>query len=109
MTSFAVGRLDCEASHGDLSTIAWIENYAANIPPDAVRPEPLLTGDDLITMGLTPGPLFKEILQAVEDAQLERQIGTREEARDFVLRRWETADKIRADEHGQTRTDTAGG
>jgi poly(A) polymerase len=90
-----LGRLDCKASHGDVSTIEWIENYVANIPPEAVRPAPLLNGDDLIKMGFTPGPLFKEILQAVEDAQLEGQIGTHDESRNFVLRRWETAGEIR--------------
>ena len=43
-------------------------------------PEPLMSGEDLIEMGYTPGPIFKEILQAVEDLQLEGTIRTREEA-----------------------------
>ena len=85
-----LGRLDCQASHGDVSIIEWIDNYIANLPPDAVRPAPLLTGDDLIAMGFTPGPLFKEILQAVEDAQLEGQIATTDEARALVRGRWDT-------------------
>ena len=32
---------------------------------------PLVNGDDLIEMGYRPGPRFKEILRAAEDAQLE--------------------------------------
>ena len=76
-----LGRMDCASSHGDLSTIEWIENYIANLPPDAVRPKPLLTGRDLIEMGLTPGPRFKEVLAQIEDAQLEGRVATQEAAR----------------------------
>ena len=75
-----LGRLDCESSHGDLRTIEWIEHYVATLPPDAMRPAPLLTGDDLITLGYVPGKLFKTILQTVEDAQLEGAIESREAA-----------------------------
>ncbi|MDZ4857926.1 MAG: CCA tRNA nucleotidyltransferase [Candidatus Hydrogenedentes bacterium] len=75
-----LGRYDCEASHGDTSTITWIEQYIANLSPDAVRPTPLITGNDLIALGMTPGPVFKEILISVEDAQLEGRISTAEEA-----------------------------
>ncbi|MCC6794254.1 MAG: CCA tRNA nucleotidyltransferase [Candidatus Hydrogenedentes bacterium] len=85
-----LGRMDCEASHGDTSTIAWIENYIANLPPEAVRPVPLITGEDLKAMGFTPGPIYKEILQAVEDAQLEGSVSSPEEARNFVVTRWPT-------------------
>jgi poly(A) polymerase len=83
-----LGRLDCEASHGDTSTIEWIENYIADLPPEAVRPTPLITGEDLKTLGFVPGPIYREILQAVEDGQLEGAITTAEQARDFVTARW---------------------
>jgi tRNA nucleotidyltransferase (CCA-adding enzyme) len=45
----------------------------------------LLTGDDLRAMGFQPGPQFSQILRALEDAQLEGQIATREEAEKYVL------------------------
>jgi len=48
----------------------------------------LLTGDDLQDMGFRPGPLFSEILEALEGAQLEGQINTRAEAESFVLERF---------------------
>jgi poly(A) polymerase len=76
----ALCRLDCLASHGDLETIEWIEDYRENLQEEALRPEPLLTGRDLIAMGHPPGPRFKDVLQAVEDAQLEGAITTTEEA-----------------------------
>jgi poly(A) polymerase len=46
----------------------------------------LLKGEDLIEMGYKPGPMFKEILQTVEDLQLEGTLRTREEALEHVKR-----------------------
>ena len=45
---------------------------------------PLLTGRDLIAAGFTPGPEFSRMLDAVEDAQLESRIHSREEALELV-------------------------
>ena len=81
-------RLDCLASHGDLSVIEWLEATLAHMTPDKVRPEPLLTGKDLIAMGYAPGPQFAEILRAVEDGQLEGRLDTDAEARAFVSSTW---------------------
>lgn len=52
----------------------------AETPPQVIKPSPLLGGDDLIAQGYRPGPLFKQILQTIEDAQLEGKIKSREEA-----------------------------
>ena len=81
-------RIDCLSSHGDLGTHAWLRDYAAGLSPDEARPEPLITGRDLIAMGYAPGPRFKEMLRAVEDAQLERALATPEAAAAFVRERW---------------------
>jgi poly(A) polymerase len=51
-----------------------------------IWPEPLITGDDLITMGFQPGPAFKEILTCIEDEQLEGRLRTPEEALAYVKR-----------------------
>ena len=56
------------------------------MPAGAVRPAPLITGRDLIEAGYAPGPRFKEILGAVEDAQLEGRLGSREAALEYVRR-----------------------
>jgi poly(A) polymerase len=55
---------------------------------EELRPPRLLTGSDLIEMELKPGPLFSKILRAVEDAQLDGDLSTPEEARRFVLSKW---------------------
>jgi len=79
-------RLDCLASHGDLSLYEFCRQKLADTPPEQMRPEPLLTGDDLIAAGFEPGPQFKQMLSAVEDLQLEGSLTTREQALDFVRR-----------------------
>jgi poly(A) polymerase len=73
-------RLDCLASHGDLSHYELARKLLLETPPEAVRPAPLLTGDDLIAQGYRPGPQFKQMLQAVEDAQLDGKLHDREGA-----------------------------
>jgi len=82
----ALHRADCLASHGDLGTYEFIQQKRAEIPQEKMRPSPLVTGDDLIAEGHIPGPRFREILSAVEDAQLEGRLPSREAALEFVRR-----------------------
>ncbi len=82
----ALHRADSLASHRILSTYEFIRQKQAEIPPEKMRPAPLVTGDDLIAAGHTPGPKFKEILTAVEDAQLEGRLPSRDAALEFVRR-----------------------
>ena len=81
-------RLDCRASHGDLSTYEMAKRLREETPAEVIRPAPLLRGGDLIVQGYSPGPIFKEILQAVEDAQLEGRVHTSAEALSMVLERF---------------------
>ncbi|MGE5205646.1 MAG: CCA tRNA nucleotidyltransferase [Chlamydiota bacterium] len=77
-------RIDCLSSHGDLTLYNFVKERFESTPADQVRPRPLLTGNDLIRAGYRPGPGFKEILSAVEDAQLEGRLENQEQAMDFV-------------------------
>jgi len=79
-------RADSVASHGNLSTYDFLQKKLAEIPPAEIRPAALVTGDDLIAAGYAPGPRFREILEAVEDAQLEGRLASREGALEFVER-----------------------
>jgi poly(A) polymerase len=79
-------RMDCLSSHGDLSLYEFVQQKLAEIPPESLRPKPLVTGDDLIALGHRPGPAFKQILQATEDAQLEGRFAGKDDALDFVRR-----------------------
>jgi poly(A) polymerase len=77
-------RLDCSSSHGHLDNYEVVRRFLADTPPEQVRPPRLLTGDDLISLGYAPGPPFHAILEAVEEAQLNGKVSTREEALRFV-------------------------
>jgi poly(A) polymerase len=79
-------RLDCSSSHRQLQNYEFVRRFLAETPPEQVRPARFVTGDDLKAMGLEPGPRFKEILLAVEDAQLDGSLRNREEALEFVRR-----------------------
>ncbi len=80
----ALHRIDCLGSHGQLDLYDFVRQRYQQTPPEEIRPEPLITGRDLIAVGLTPGPSFKDILSAVEDAQLEGKLHTKEDAMAFV-------------------------
>jgi poly(A) polymerase len=82
----ALHRADCLASHRNLSTYEVLQQKRLETPPETMRPSPLVTGDDLIAAGHAPGPKFREILEAVEDAQLEGRLVSRDEALAFVQR-----------------------
>ena len=73
-------RLDCLSSHGNLSNYDLARQLLAETPVEEIKPAPLVRGGDLIERGYTPGPMFKKMLQAVEDAQLEGRIHSREDA-----------------------------
>jgi poly(A) polymerase len=81
-------RLDCLSSHGNLDSYGAVQRFLAETPAEQVRPQRVLTGTDLSEMGYIPGPVFSEILRAVEDAQLEGRVTTKEEAEDFVRKRF---------------------
>ena len=82
----ALHRADCLASHRNLATYEFIQQKRTEIPAEKMRPVPLVTGDDLIAAGHLPGPKFREILTAVEDAQLEGRLPSRDAALEFVRR-----------------------
>ena len=82
----ALHRLDCLSSHRRLDAYEFVGKLLKETPREQIHPARLLTGDDLAGMGYRPGPIFSEILRALEDAQLEGQIGTESEARELVRR-----------------------
>jgi len=75
----ALHRLDCLSSHRNLDNYEFVKRKLAELPPAQLKPARLVTGRDLIEAGYRPGPLFKAVLDEIEDAQLEGRIATREE------------------------------
>jgi putative nucleotidyltransferase with HDIG domain len=81
-------RLDCISSSGHLENYEFARDSLAAQTPEALKPRPLLTGDDLIREGYRPGPNFAKMLAAIEDAQLELIVNSPEEAIKFVHERF---------------------
>lgn len=77
-------RVDCVASHGDLSIYEFCRAKLEEFGEEQLRPAPLIRGNDLIAMGYKPGPIFGKILSRVEEAQLAGEVGTREQALELV-------------------------
>jgi poly(A) polymerase len=86
----ALHRLDALSSNRRMEAYEVVNRFLAETPPEEVRPHRVLTGNDLLRMGYTPGPLFSEILRSVEDAQLDGQIDNLAEAEGFVRRHYPT-------------------
>jgi poly(A) polymerase len=84
----ALHRMDCLAAHANLDIYNFVRASYEAMPEETVRPALLVTGNELIAAGYTPGPLFRDMLQAVEDAQLEGSIATRDEAMELVRDRF---------------------
>ena len=70
-------RVDCLGSHGDLQTYDLLVNKQKEFENEPIIPPPLVTGRDLIELGLKPGPRFGEILEAVQTSQLDGEIKDR--------------------------------
>lgn len=79
---------DCLASHGSTEAYDFVMKKFEELKDEEIKPEPLLGGKELIEMGYSPGPLFKEILNLVEEAQLEGEITSRSEALELVSRKY---------------------
>src|SRR3989442_2016530 len=81
-------RVDCESSHRNLDNYEFLLRKREEFANEPIIPPPLVRGDDLIALGLKPGPKFGEILEAVETRQLEGTLRTRDEALDWVKREY---------------------
>lgn len=81
-------RLDCLASHGDLTNYYFCLEKLEEFEGEKMRPPRLIDGNDLIGMGLQPGPRFSEILSDVEDRQLEGEIENRDQALAWVREKY---------------------
>jgi putative nucleotidyltransferase with HDIG domain len=80
-------RLDCLSSHGGLDNYDFVRRKQQEMPPEVLKPAPLLTGKDLISAGYRPGPMFGIVLSEIEDAQLEGLISTPAEALEMAKRK----------------------
>jgi poly(A) polymerase len=81
-------RIDALAANGDLSHYHFCKQKLVELKDEEIHPDPLVRGRDLIELGLSPGPLFGEILAQVEELQLAGELQTREQALQWVTTKY---------------------
>src|SRR5438309_11824895 len=86
-------RVDCASSHQMMDNYEFLLRKREEFANEPIIPPPLVRGDDLIALGMKPGPKFGEILEAVETLQLEGALKDREEALDWVKREYSLGQK----------------
>ena len=79
---------DVTSSHGMLGAYEYAKENYEQLGEDEIKPHLLVTGEDLIRAGYKPGPRFREMLTAAEDAQLEGAVTTREAGLGLVRERF---------------------
>ena len=93
----ALHRADALASTGDASHVDYCESYLRDQPAGPISPPPLLSGHDLARHGLRPGPRFKELLEQVYEAQLDRLVASKKDALEWLDR------QLAAEDRGEPR------
>ncbi|HZT79516.1 MAG TPA: CCA tRNA nucleotidyltransferase [Gemmataceae bacterium] len=83
----ALHRADALASGKSVDHVEFCERLLREWSPADLNPQPVLKGDDLKELGLPPGPIYKRLLDAVREAQLEGAVTTKEQALELVRRR----------------------
>lgn len=81
-------RVDCTSSHGMLDNYEYLKAKREEFASEPLIPPPLITGRDLIDLGLKPGPRFSEILEAVQSRQLEGTLTSHDDALTWVKSDW---------------------
>ncbi len=80
-------RLDCLGSHGNLNVHDFLVQQAAELAEQPQIRPPLLTGDDLIALGMKPGPPMGKLLAEIREKQLQDELKTKAAARKWAKAR----------------------
>ncbi len=83
-----LARIHAAAAGADPGDYLFVSQKRAAWSNSDIWPEPIITGNDLIKLGLAPGPLFKDILTGVEDEQLEKRLTSHDQAIAFIKTKW---------------------
>lgn len=79
-TELELHRIDCLSCHGLLDNYQFLQKKIVEFKKEELKPKPLLNGNDLIRLGMKPGPAMKPLLEEAYELQLEHRIQSKEEA-----------------------------
>jgi poly(A) polymerase len=77
-------RLDCVGSHGRLDVYDYLVEQAKELEKKPEIHPPLLTGDELIAMGMQPGPAMGQLLAEIREKQLSDELKTPDQAKEWA-------------------------
>jgi poly(A) polymerase len=80
-------RLDCLGSHRRLDIYNFLVEQQGHLNDRPHLLPPLLSGHDLIALGVKPGREMGELLHEVREKQLGEELATADEAREWVRAR----------------------
>jgi poly(A) polymerase len=83
-------RLDSLGSHGDLEHYQFLVQHAEELKHQPQIRPPLLTGDDLIKLGLKPGREMGALLAEIRELQLADELKTPRAAKTWLKKRIKT-------------------
>jgi len=81
-------KIDCLASHGKLELYRFLKRKLKEFEREGLKPKRLINGNDLISIGIEPGPIMKEILEETYALQLEGKVSSRDEAFNWIKKRF---------------------
>ena len=87
-TELELHRIDCLACHGQLELYHFLKHKLKEFKKEELKPSRLLTGDDLIRLGITPGPVMKEILGEAYALQLEGKLKSKSDAFNWAKKQY---------------------
>lgn len=86
-TELEMHRIDCLSSHGMLDNYTFLKDKLKEYAAEELKPSPLLSGHDLIALGMKPGPEMKPLLEELYLRQLEGEIQNRNQALQFAKKK----------------------
>lgn len=84
MQELELHRIDCAGSNGFTDNYDFLQAKLEEFSKEPIIPPKLISGRDLMELGIQPGPKMGEILEAVETRQLEGALLSREDALEWV-------------------------
>ena len=82
----ALTRATLLAKNADLQPVLFCERFLETTPAEVLNPPPFATGNDLIALGLKPGPRFRQLLEEARDAQLNGELTDRDETLAWITK-----------------------
>lgn len=79
---------DCRARSTSMESVEFCQDFLVKTPAEEINPPLLISGDDLVALGMKPGPRFKLVLDKVRDAQLNLEILSRDQAIEMAVAEW---------------------